>query len=433
MQWKHVCVRAKRGNIYDFPFGRRELAFLNVMVNDISWQKLQLRIHFPKLKPSLLNLCQVHFDTPIHFTSPTVPSREPLLHLLFPKLYQLLKIKFPSFNVLQQSSQLQPKKYLHPIPLTSIIHHVRQQHRQQQRHLCFRWSLVQALPLTFPCISFPILTSNRYTCPTQSPSFFGCCDSNPCTSSGCPPNDLAPASLGISSDPNASTNETTYYPNVSCATGEWWICSAQTPSFQGCCISDPCGGDGSTCPEGNLFPAAFASVSSAAPTSMVTMSPGASGTLQSTAGAATTSIFTSSSTPLPSAASASSKTNIGAIAGGAAGGACLFLIAIVGLSIYLCRRRRQKYTSSSNPINSQTEPDDFSYNSNSPKEMEANGSEFKHGMHFYAILTRERKLTKVDRIHPRPWSKQTRFHGLSTKLRSPSLPIPPAFAGRGYV
>jgi hypothetical protein len=130
VQWKHVCIRAKRGNIYDYPFGRRELAFLNVMINGISWQRLQPHIHSPWLKPRLL--ISAKFSLQLQFT---------LLAPLFlwkavitSSLSQILSTSqnnIPTFNVLQQGS---PASILSSTYIQSLsppsIHHVRQQHRQ---------------------------------------------------------------------------------------------------------------------------------------------------------------------------------------------------------------------------------------------------------------------------------------------------------------
>lgn len=51
-----------------------------------------------------------------------------------------------------------------------------------------------------------------------------------------------------------------YWPNVYCSSGSWWICSSQNPSFQGCCDIDPCSRNATNCPQAHLYPAAFKSV-----------------------------------------------------------------------------------------------------------------------------------------------------------------------------
>lgn len=78
--------------------------------------------------------------------------------------------------------------------------------------------------------------------------------------------------MGVGPGPDAGiANDASYWPNVSCAVGKWYTCPSQTPSFQGCCLTiDPCSGNGGTCPPANLFPAAFnitTSASSSSPSS----------------------------------------------------------------------------------------------------------------------------------------------------------------------
>ncbi|KAH9216691.1 hypothetical protein DL95DRAFT_255631, partial [Leptodontidium sp. 2 PMI_412] len=98
-----------------------------------------------------------------------------------------------------------------------------------------------------------------YTCTAQTPTFLGCCTSNPCQGDGkiCPANDIRAAGMGTDPgpDPGVTSNDDSYWPNVQCSAGKWWTCALQTPSFQGCCEVNPCGGDGT----GLLHPAAFKS------------------------------------------------------------------------------------------------------------------------------------------------------------------------------
>ncbi|TEY83155.1 hypothetical protein BOTCAL_0025g00140 [Botryotinia calthae] len=54
-----------------------------------------------------------------------------------------------------------------------------------------------------------------------------------------------------------------YWPNVYCSSGTWWICSSKNPSFQGCCDIDPCSSNATNCPQYHLYPAAFKSVTTA--------------------------------------------------------------------------------------------------------------------------------------------------------------------------
>jgi hypothetical protein len=221
-----------------------------------------------------------------------------------------------------------------------------------------------------------ILTRLRYTCTDQTPTFFGCCTSNPCNGVGCPASDLRAAGMGTGSGPDSATNDSSYWPNVQCVHGQWWTCADQTPSFQGCCISNPCGGTG--CPMGNLFPAELGTVSSAAPTASPSVT-SASNTLQSmTSTASAAPVVTSTSTHLPSV-NQSSGPKVATIAGGAAGGAfggCLLLIIIV-FAIWKCRRRERPIESAaSDPA---AEPQFGS------KGLDPEISTYNNGQHFHLI------------------------------------------------
>lgn len=70
-------------------------------------------------------------------------------------------------------------------------------------------------------IQHHVLTTTRYTCTNQPPTFFGCCTSNPCNGVGCPSADLRAAGMGVGTDPGI-TNYTSYWPNVQCQQGEWY-------------------------------------------------------------------------------------------------------------------------------------------------------------------------------------------------------------------
>ncbi|KAH8651906.1 hypothetical protein BGZ60DRAFT_569086 [Tricladium varicosporioides] len=120
-------------------------------------------------------------------------------------------------------------------------------------------------------------------CTSGSNLFFGCCTSNAC-SGGCPSSDLRAAGLGTAAGPNFPSNEGSPWPNERCSTGLWWTCAVQTPTFQGCCDSNPCNGVG--CPSSQLHAAAFAStpisagskassstISSSSPTKQTTSTP----------------------------------------------------------------------------------------------------------------------------------------------------------------
>ncbi|KAF5874362.1 uncharacterized protein Bfra_004367cb [Botrytis fragariae] len=76
--------------------------------------------------------------------------------------------------------------------------------------------------------------------------------------------DLRAAGLGHGEvGDEGSMNLGSYWPNVYCSSGSWWICSSQNPSFQGCCDIDPCSSNATNCPQPHLYPAAFKSVTTA--------------------------------------------------------------------------------------------------------------------------------------------------------------------------
>ena len=207
-----------------------------------------------------------------------------------------------------------------------------------------------------------LIVESRYTCTAQNPTFLGCCTSNPCqgNSKTCPASDLRAAGMGTGPgpDPGLTGNDASYWPNVKCSVGKWWTCAMQTPSFQGCCEENPCGGDGTGCPDGLLHPAEFSTVTSIVPTrTSIIVTPMATTSATTTASTRETNTSnspdavsaTASATSEPSAEGSvpeknSSNLPIRAIAGGAGGG---IAILIIGLVIFcLCRKRRQKKFSS---------------------------------------------------------------------------------------
>ncbi|KAH7323581.1 hypothetical protein BKA65DRAFT_598163 [Rhexocercosporidium sp. MPI-PUGE-AT-0058] len=209
-----------------------------------------------------------------------------------------------------------------------------------------------------------------YTCTAQNPTFLGCCTSNTCQGDGksCPASDFRAAGMGTGPgpDPGLTSNDASYWPNVQCSVGQWWTCAMQTPSFQGCCEVNPCGGDGTGCPSNLLHPAAFKSAptdnveASTVPSAASTVKPvtttsssaalvtSITASLISIAGKASETIFqasaTASSTPEPVGGSVPEKSGsglpIGAIAGGATGGIAVLIIGL--LILCFCRKRRQK-------------------------------------------------------------------------------------------
>ncbi|KAG4026904.1 hypothetical protein MFRU_035g00560 [Monilinia fructicola] len=221
-----------------------------------------------------------------------------------------------------------------------------------------------------------------WTCQDQSPTFLGCCLSDPCNGIGCPANDLTAAGMGTGNDPNDPNNNGTYWPNAGCPNGgAWWTCAEQTPSFQGCCDAsgdfNPCHRNG--CPLERLHPAAFNTVpativstvsfkistspalssskiqSSHLTSSSVTANPTAAAGFtsqtvsthaSSTVDATTDSIEQNSHQKLP----------IAVVLGGALGGLVVFLLVILALFCVKRRRKRAILTGSIQP-DYQLQPD----------------------------------------------------------------------------
>jgi hypothetical protein len=275
-------------------------------------------------------------------------------------------------------------------------------------------------------IRIRILTISRYTCTDQTPTFFGCCTSNPCNGVGCPSSDLRAAGMGTGSGPDFSVNDSSYWPNVFCAHGQWWTCAEQTPSFQGCCISNPCANAG--CPMGNLFPAAFGTVSSTTPAPTSTASAWSSiqttnSLMQTTSSSITSASFSTKSTSSSSTSTFQSTTlttsaamattssssahlptptpspgpNIAAIAGGAAGGsfAGVLLLLIIAFVIWRCRRRRKSNASpESDPSNPRFGPK----GPNSP---------YNDGQYIHSSLHEHTDSVDVDAYYPGQPGKPT--------------------------
>jgi hypothetical protein len=108
-----------------------------------------------------------------------------------------------------------------------------------------------------------MLITTRHACTDESPFFFGCCIIDPCNGVGCSGSNLKAAGMGAGPGPDGSqyANDSSYWPNVNCQSGSWYTCAASTPSFQGCCNDN----GGNVCATGtceNLFPASFGTVSS---------------------------------------------------------------------------------------------------------------------------------------------------------------------------
>jgi hypothetical protein len=118
--------------------------------------------------------------------------------------------------------------------------------------------------LSFFPASNPLIFLSRYTCTNQNPTFFGCCTSNPCNGVGCPASDLRAAGMEQQAETTARTIPmlNVQHPPAESNGG---TCAVQISSFQGCCISNPCGGSGSAggCPASQLYAAQFKNVTSA--------------------------------------------------------------------------------------------------------------------------------------------------------------------------
>ncbi|CAG8955750.1 hypothetical protein HYFRA_00011616 [Hymenoscyphus fraxineus] len=160
-----------------------------------------------------------------------------------------------------------------------------------------------------------------YECTGITPSFQGCCVTNPCQQNGCPATDLRAA--GIPTAGIVATNE----PNVQCpSTSLWYTCTAISPSFQGCCKTNPCQQNG--CPAGDLEAAQFKVI------------PGTTSTLQSTTASSTS---TGTAAPVqPNVTSSDGNHNTAIIAGVVTGGVVLIALIICGFLILKHRRKKDK-------------------------------------------------------------------------------------------
>ncbi|PYH89619.1 hypothetical protein BO71DRAFT_402889 [Aspergillus ellipticus CBS 707.79] len=100
-------------------------------------------------------------------------------------------------------------------------------------------------------------TNCNFTCPNggswfvcpSAPYFVGCCASDPCSDSTCP--SLYPASFNSSIFDEIVANRCIDQPSTN-----WYTCNTTSPTFIGCCKSNPCG-DG--CPDDDLISAAWSS------------------------------------------------------------------------------------------------------------------------------------------------------------------------------
>jgi hypothetical protein len=214
-----------------------------------------------------------------------------------------------------------------------------------------------------------------YACSnTSAYPFLGCCagTSDPC-SLGCFAGNLRPASF----DPSKWGT----FPDGLCpSTSRFYTCRDSTPPFLGCCKINPCNAgcsgsdlDGAMLPAGSLAEAYYSSVatSSATATSQPP-NPSSSSTISSTA--------TSTADQPPTI---HKSQNVGAIAGGAAGGVALIAI-IIGwlLYNYLYARRSREIKNSEMDRHNTPKPANLIM-TEKPKEDSAGG---RPGKCFLAVL-----------------------------------------------
>ncbi|OAP62669.1 hypothetical protein AYL99_01896 [Fonsecaea erecta] len=162
------------------------------------------------------------------------------------------------------------------------------------------------------------------------PTFIGCCSSNPCSGQMCPQDNLYPMGFGSVTTPVPD------YPNHSCPYGGlWYTCADNTVTFQGCCDSNPCNGQG--CPASDLRPAGVHTVVVAGSSTFTVPS-----SVATTSSASVPSAFATatSSTSLPQPVS--KPVDTAAIAGGAAAAAVALTIVAVLVAFCVVRRRRMK-------------------------------------------------------------------------------------------
>ena len=98
-----------------------------------------------------------------------------LFHHCHQLSYRRLYISSIASRLERQYSRHHGKQYLRDLPEWRTL---------------VRWAM--------PIMPQLFLTIDRYTCEYQSPTFFGCCVSNPCNENGCPAEDLRAAGMGKS-------------------------------------------------------------------------------------------------------------------------------------------------------------------------------------------------------------------------------------------
>jgi len=167
--------------------------------------------------------------------------------------------------------------------------------------------------------------------------FVGCCNTaNACTKQGCGSASLEPAGWDLTALNGTIWNQLS---DQKCDMPKtFYSCNLTQPSFWGCCNSDPCRNNG-VCPTEDLEPASlganpfgwnFFTVNNAS-----SQPSGVSTGISMTTGSS--NIPTTSDSAVVNGITQSS-TNVGAIAGGVVGGVILLLAIVAG--IWLCRKKR---------------------------------------------------------------------------------------------
>lgn len=170
--------------------------------------------------------------------------------------------------------------------------------------------------------------------------FVGCClEASAACVDGCSQENLKPASF--------LKERYLDIPGSTCPKGsEWYTCASTTPTFLGCCTSNPCTQNG--CPSKDLRAAnlsmseAEAGLYSAIPDPAATQTPSTSLSPSSTS---STTLLAGSSAISELSPSSTSHTSIGAVAGGIVGGIAVIAL-LAALALFLIRRRRRQRHSS---------------------------------------------------------------------------------------
>jgi hypothetical protein len=176
------------------------------------------------------------------------------------------------------------------------------------------------------------LGGSFYVCTNSPIEFVGCCTIDPCTTPAggkCPTANLRAASF------NGSTSAS--LPPQDCdddrGTSLWSTCANNSPSFVGCCASNPCGQG--LCAQADLVPAKLSSV-------QAFRIPLLSGLDASST--SSSSVVRTASAVAESSAQTANAISLAATIGVAVGGSLLFIM-LVSLCVWLgCRRAEKRKT-----------------------------------------------------------------------------------------